>query len=78
MAAKQTILVVEDEQKIAVVLKSYLEREGFLVATAYDGEEALRLHSSLSPALVLLDLMLPKRSGEEVCREAVKRLRGWL
>ena len=69
MAAKQTILVVEDEEKIADVLKSYLEREGFLVAIAYDGEEALRLHSSLSPALVLLDLMLPKRSGEEVCRE---------
>ena len=69
MAAKQTILVVEDEQKIADVLKSYLEREGFLVATASDGEEALRLHASLSPALVLLDLMLPKRSGEEVCRE---------
>ncbi len=69
MAAKQTILVVEDEQKIADVLKSYLEREGFLVATAYDGEEALRLFASLSPVLVLLDLMLPKRSGEEVCRE---------
>lgn len=69
MAAKETILVVEDEQKITDVLKSYLEREGFLVATAPDGEEALRLHASLSPALVLLDLMLPKRSGEEVCRE---------
>ncbi|NCB05988.1 MAG: response regulator transcription factor, partial [Clostridia bacterium] len=69
MAAKQTILVVEDEPKISDVLKSYLEREGFLVATATDGDEALRLHASLSPALVLLDLMLPKRSGEDVCRE---------
>lgn len=69
MAAKQTILVVEDETKISDVLKSYLEREGFFVATAVDGEEALRLHARLSPALVLLDLMLPKRSGEEVCRE---------
>ncbi|HWP21113.1 MAG TPA: response regulator transcription factor [Candidatus Cryosericum sp.] len=69
MTAKETILVVEDEQKIAEVLKSYLEREGFSVAAAADGEEALRLHASLSPALVLLDLMLPKRSGEEVCRE---------
>jgi len=69
MAAKETILVVEDEEKIAEVLKSYLEREGFSVATAKDGEEALRLHAALSPALVLLDLMLPKRSGEEVCRE---------
>ena len=69
MAAKETILVVEDEEKIADVLKSYLEREGFSVALATDGEEALRLHASLSPVLVLLDLMLPKRSGEEVCRE---------
>ena len=69
MAAKQTILVVEDEAKIADVLKSYLEREGFLVATANDGDEALSLFASLSPALVLLDLMLPRRSGEEVCRE---------
>ncbi len=69
MAAKQTILVVEDEAKIADVLKSYLEREGFLVATVKDGDEALSMFTSLSPALVLLDLMLPKRSGEEVCRE---------
>ena len=69
MAAKETILVVEDEEKIADVLKSYLEREGFSVATAKDGEEALRLYATLSPVLVLLDLMLPKRSGEEVCRE---------
>ncbi|MEZ4628420.1 MAG: response regulator transcription factor [Eubacteriales bacterium] len=69
MAAKETILVVEDEEKITDVLKSYLEREGFSVATAKDGEEALRLYATLSPALVLLDLMLPKRSGEEVCRE---------
>ncbi len=73
MAAKETILVVEDEEKIAEVLKSYLEREGFTVATASDGEEALRLHASLSPVLVLLDLMLPRRSGEEVCREIRKR-----
>lgn len=68
MAEKQTVLVVEDEEKIAQVLASYLEHEGFAVACAADGEEALRLHASLSPALVLLDLMLPKRSGEEVCR----------
>lgn len=68
MTAKHTILVVEDEIKIAEVLKSYLEREGFSVATAADGEDALRLYAALSPALVLLDLMLPKISGEEVCR----------
>jgi DNA-binding response OmpR family regulator len=69
MAIKETILVVEDEAKIAEVLKSYLEREGFSVAVAADGEEALRLHALLTPVLVLLDLMLPKLSGEDVCRE---------
>ena len=69
MEANETILVVEDETKIADVLKSYLEREGFLVACATDGEEALQKFDTLSPALVLLDLMLPKRSGEAVCRE---------
>ena len=69
MAGKETILVVEDEPKISDVLKSYLEREGFIAVTAADGDAALRLYDDLSPALVLLDLMLPKRSGEEVCRE---------
>jgi DNA-binding response OmpR family regulator len=49
-------------------LKSYLEREGFLVVCAADGEEALARFAMHNPALVLLDLMLPKRSGEEVCR----------
>lgn len=69
MAEKETILVVEDEAKIAEVLQSYLEREGFLVVCAADGEEALARFALHNPALVLLDLMLPKRSGEEVCRE---------
>ncbi len=69
MAAKETILVVEDEVKIAEVLQSYLEREGFLVVCAADGEAALSAFAAHHPALVLLDLMLPKRSGEDVCRE---------
>jgi DNA-binding response OmpR family regulator len=69
MAVKETILVVEDEIKIAEVLQSYLEREGFLVVCAADGEAALSLFAEHHPALVLLDLMLPKRSGEDVCRE---------
>ena len=69
MEARETILVVEDEAKIAEVLISYLEREGFLVVCAADGEAALRLFAAHAPVLVLLDLMLPKRSGEEVCRE---------
>lgn len=68
METSETILVVEDEAKIAEVLISYLKREGFSVVCAADGEEALRLFSAHAPVLVLLDLMLPKRSGEEVCR----------
>jgi DNA-binding response OmpR family regulator len=68
MQQKGTVLVVEDEAKIAEVLKSYLERDGFSVACACDGPEALRLYEELSPVLVLLDLMLPNLSGEEVCR----------
>lgn len=68
MEPTETILVVEDETKIADVLKSYLEREGFRVVRAADGEEALALFSEQHPVLVLLDLMLPKRSGEAVCR----------
>ncbi|HWQ58004.1 MAG TPA: response regulator transcription factor [Clostridia bacterium] len=75
MADKNTILVVEDEVKIAQVLRSYLEREGFQVACAYDGSEALRLFDETAPALVLLDLMLPGLSGEEVCRAIRKRSR---
>ena len=73
MEQKRTILVVEDEAKISQVLTSYLEREGFAVACAEDGQEALRLYAALSPALVLLDLMLPLIPGEEVCREIRKR-----
>lgn len=69
MEMNETILVVEDEAKIADVLQSYLEREGFTVVRAADGEEALALFSARHPALVLLDLMLPKISGEAVCRE---------
>ncbi len=64
----QTILVVDDEKNIVRVLKAYLEREGYGVLTAYDGEEALRLARLEAPDLVILDLMLPALSGEEVCR----------
>jgi len=69
MAEHKAILIVEDEPNIAQVLRSYLEREGFAVVCAADGQEALIQFDATSPALVLLDLMLPKRSGEEVCRE---------
>ncbi len=67
------ILVVEDEKKIAEVIKAYLEREGFLVTTTESGTEALKLAESIEPDLVVLDLMLPDLSGEEVCAALRRR-----
>ena len=64
----ETILVVDDEPHIREVVDLYLRREGYTVVTAADGEEALRLYGQHRPDLVILDLMLPKLSGMEVCR----------
>lgn len=65
---KKLILVVEDEQNIASLLSVYLEKEGFAVELATDGAQGLRRARELSPALILLDLMLPEIDGIEVCR----------
>jgi DNA-binding response OmpR family regulator len=62
------ILVVEDEEKILEVVKSFLESKGFTVLAARDGRAALEIFEKESIGLVLLDLMLPLVSGEEVCR----------
>ncbi|NLM51407.1 MAG: response regulator transcription factor [Firmicutes bacterium] len=67
--ARGTLLVVDDEKPIAEILKYNLEREGYTVVVAYDGEEALRLAKSCKPDLILLDIMLPKKDGFAVCRE---------
>lgn len=63
------ILIVEDEVALAEPLAFLLEREGYEVSMAEDGNEALAKFSADEPDLVLLDLMLPGRSGTEVCRE---------
>jgi two-component system OmpR family response regulator len=63
------VLVVEDDRKIAKVVKVYLEGEGFRVFAAEKGKEALELAMKEPPSLVILDLMLPDMSGEEVCQE---------
>lgn len=63
------ILVVEDEEAILMGLQDNLELEGYNVAVARDGEEALQRAVEFQPDLVLLDLMLPKKNGFEVCRE---------
>jgi two-component system response regulator RegX3 len=69
MADPQLILVVDDEQSYRDALTVALEREGFAVETAADGVEALDRFEAVQPALVLLDVMLPRVSGVDVCRQ---------
>ncbi len=64
----EKILLVEDEKTLAKALKFSLEKEGFLVEVAHDGEEALQSVAAEMPDLIILDLMLPKLDGYEVCR----------
>ena len=64
-----TVLVVEDEESFVEALTVGLKREGFRVQVARDGPEALALFDAVAPDLVLLDVMLPKLSGIDVCRE---------
>ncbi|MDD3893903.1 MAG: response regulator transcription factor, partial [Syntrophomonadaceae bacterium] len=66
------ILVVDDEQKIREVVRIYLEKEGFSVGEAIDGQEALDLNASEDWDLVVLDLMMPGMDGWTVCREVRK------
>ncbi len=69
----KTILVVDDERHIVDLLRLYLEKEGFAVVSAADGQEALDRHARHDPDLVVLDVMLPKLDGFEVCREIRRR-----
>jgi len=64
-----TILIVEDEESFVEALVVGLKREGFLVKVARDGAEALAVFDAVRPDLVLLDVMLPKVNGIDVCRE---------
>jgi two-component system response regulator RegX3 len=63
-----TVLVVEDEESFVEALTVGLKREGFLVKIAHDGAEAIDVFDAVDPDLVLLDVMLPKVSGIDVCR----------
>ncbi|MEW9094348.1 MAG: response regulator transcription factor [Clostridiaceae bacterium] len=64
---KETILIIDDEVKIIEVVKLYLENEGYTVIQATSGIEALKKQSEFNPDLLILDLMLPDISGENVC-----------
>lgn len=68
----KTILVVDDEKPIADILEFNLKKEGFKVFCAYDGEEALEMVDEVKPDIMLLDIMLPKKDGMDVCREVRK------
>lgn len=67
MADKVRILLVDDEPSIVKMVGKRLEVEGFAVQVAMDGQEALKAAQAQPPALIILDLMLPKLNGYEVC-----------
>lgn len=69
MAAKQKILIVDDDNNIAELISLYLTKECFDTMIVNDGEEALKAFASFGPNLILLDLMLPGMDGYQVCRE---------
>ena len=62
------VLIVEDEEKILDVIEAYLKNAGYNVFTAYDGKEAISIFNNENINLIILDLMLPDISGEEVCK----------
>lgn len=63
------ILIVDDEPNIVISLEFLMKREGFEVAVANDGEAALAQVAAVVPDLVLLDIMMPKKNGYEVCQQ---------
>lgn len=63
------ILVIDDDPNITDLLKMYLEKEGYEVKTAADGQEGLTTFKMYEPDLVLLDVMLPRKDGLQICRE---------
>ena len=69
MGGKPKILLVDDEPSLVKIVSKRLEAEGFDVRVAMDGEEALRQVAVEHPELIILDVMLPKLSGYEVCRQ---------
>jgi len=69
--SKERVVIVEDEPHIVLSLEFLLRREGYEVASAADGEEGLALVKRLRPDVVLLDIMMPKRNGYQLC-QAIK------
>ena len=68
-------LIVEDDKNIAELLRLYLEKDGFEVSIATDGGKGLQLSESITPDIILLDIMLPVMDGWQVCREIRRNFR---
>jgi DNA-binding response OmpR family regulator len=71
--AKRKVLIVDDEPNIVTALEFLLERRGYEVRVAANGEEAMALAGTFRPDVMLLDVMMPKRSGYEVCQRVRER-----
>jgi len=73
MEPNKKIVVIDDEPSVQEVVRGYLEKDGYLVYVAGNGRDGLALAERTKPGLVVLDLMLPDVSGEEICREIRSR-----
>lgn len=67
-----TILIADDNKQITSILAEYAKKEGFITKIAFDGNEAIDMFQKIQPDIVLLDVMMPKKDGFEVCREIRK------
>lgn len=67
-----TILIADDNIDILDILKNYVEKEGYRAVLAHDGEEAIQKFKQVGPAMILLDVMMPKKDGFTVCKEIRK------
>ena len=66
--SEQVVLVIEDEENLLKAIKYNLEQDGYKVQSAMDGEQGLELARTTEPSMIILDIMLPKLDGIEVCR----------
>ena len=66
---KPQVLLIDDDQDFSNAIKASFEKEGYSVAAAYDGEEGVRLAKKMTPDLVVLDVMMPKKDGYSVCHD---------
>lgn len=73
MEPNKKIVVIDDEPSVQEVVRGYLEKDGYLVYVAGSGRDGLALAEKAKPGLIVLDLMLPDTSGEQICREIRQR-----